>query len=219
MDIISYVIIVGLIGSLAVIISVSWWYIRRLSKESTSHRQYTEEQKILQREMQLKAKQKFEKVVAENADFIEKDVRTTAAALSGRIEKELTHTVEDELNHYKAASKQIEAALQNTLKELQDTAYGEQKSLLADIRTRQEKMSQELEAQHREVAQRVEALVSAEVTRRVERFEESMATIVQEYVLSAVKNQLDVDAEFEYIMRELEANKAALREDISNGAA
>ena len=219
MDTVSYAIIVGLTGCLAIIIGISWWYIHRLVKENNRHQQYSEEQKGLQREMQLRAKQKFEKVVAENATFIEKDVRTTAAALSGRMEKELTHTVEDELEHYKAASKQVAVALQGTLKDLQEVAYTEQKKLLAELRMRQEKMSQDLTAQHQQVAEQIEKLVSTEVDRRIKRFEESMASVIQSYVTTAVKNQLDVDSEFEYIMQELEANKLALREDISNGAA
>lgn len=212
-----YAIIVGLTGSLAIIIGISWWYIHHLIKENNRHKQYTEGQKSLQREMHLKARQKFEKVVAENATVIEKDVRTTAASLSGRMEKELTQTVGDELEQYKVVSRQVATAMQDTLKNLQETADTEQRKFLTELRMGQEKMSQDLTLQHQQVAERIEKLVDTEVNRRIKRFEESMASIIQSYVTTAVNNQLDVDSEFEYIMKELEANKLALREDIGNG--
>jgi hypothetical protein len=46
----------------------------------------------------------------------------------------------------------------------------------------------------------------------VERFEKEMTGIVNHYVLRAIGDQIDLTDQLEYIMSELESNKAAMLE-------
>jgi hypothetical protein len=52
----------------------------------------------------------------------------------------------------------------------------------------------------------------------VQSFEREMTGIVNHYVLQAIGNQIDLSDQLEYIMAELESNKAAILEDIKRGA-
>jgi translation initiation factor 6 (eIF-6) len=45
-----------------------------------------------------------------------------------------------------------------------------------------------------------------------------MADVVNHYVLAAIGNQIDLNDQLEYILGELEANKQAIIEDVTNGA-
>jgi hypothetical protein len=45
-----------------------------------------------------------------------------------------------------------------------------------------------------------------------------MADVINHYVLSAIGDQIDLTDQLEYILAELEANKSAIVEDISNGS-
>jgi hypothetical protein len=45
-----------------------------------------------------------------------------------------------------------------------------------------------------------------------------MADIVNHYVLEAIGDQIDLSDQLEYIIAELEANKEAIVQDISDGA-
>lgn len=107
MDLINYVATGGLVSGSFLVVGVSIWYVRHISKENTKRTTQNESQRALQKELQHKAKQEFEKAVADNADFIKKDVRHAAAEVSGYMEKEISHTVEDELAHYKASSSEM----------------------------------------------------------------------------------------------------------------
>jgi hypothetical protein len=45
-----------------------------------------------------------------------------------------------------------------------------------------------------------------------------MADIINHYVLAAIGNQIDLSDQLEYILSDLEANKQAIIEDITNGS-
>lgn len=207
----------GLVSGSFLIVGVSIWYVRHISKENTKRTTQNESQRALQKELQYKAKQEFEKAVADNADFIKKDVRHAAAEVSGYMEKEISHTVKDELAHYKASSSEMSKSIQSTISQLQEEARTQQKALFEQLAAEQKQISEQLTAQYQQVSQKVEQQVSTEVERRMKRFENNMAAVVQSYVTTAVSSQLDVSSEFSYILKELETNKAMMLEDIKNG--
>jgi translation initiation factor 6 (eIF-6) len=45
-----------------------------------------------------------------------------------------------------------------------------------------------------------------------------MADVINHYVLAAIGNQIDLNDQLDYILTELETNKAAILEDVVNGA-
>jgi len=64
----------------------------------------------------------------------------------------------------------------------------------------------------------LEKEVADEKLRRITRFDENMADVVNHYVLAAIGNQIDLNDQLEYILGELEANKKYILEDVKNGA-
>lgn len=217
MDLINYAAVTGLVVGSFVVAGASIWYVRHISKENTTHKWQKESQRALQKELQQKAKQEFEKAVAENADFIKKDVRHTAAEVSGYMEKEISHTIEDELAHYKLSAGEMTKSIQATIAQLQGDVQIQQKALFDQLAAEQKQVSDRLTMQYEQVVQKVDQQVNTEVARRMKRFEDNMAVVVQSYVTTAVSNQLDVSSEFSYILKELEANKSMMLEDIKNG--
>ncbi len=63
----------------------------------------------------------------------------------------------------------------------------------------------------------LEKEIGEEKARRLVLIENNMAEIVNHYVLGAVGNQIDLNDQLEYILGELEANKQAIIEDLTNG--
>jgi hypothetical protein len=208
----------GLVCGSFVVVAVSIWHVRRISKENSSRTSQKESQRALRKEMQQKATQEFEKAVALNAEFIQKDVRQAAAEVSGHMEKEITHTVEDELDLYKKSSAELTKTIQTVAMKLQTDAQAQQKALFQQISAEQKKLTELLAVHYKESAQRAETQVAAEVARRMKRFEENMATVVRSYITAAVSDQLDVKNDFAYIMQQLEAHKQDMLKDIENGA-
>lgn len=52
----------------------------------------------------------------------------------------------------------------------------------------------------------------------IAKFEKNMAGIINHYVLRAIGDQIDLSDQLNYILAELEDNKAAIIEDIKRGA-
>ena len=60
--------------------------------------------------------------------------------------------------------------------------------------------------------------IETEKKRMVKRFEDNMADIVNHYVLLAIGDQIDLNDQLEFILSDLESNKAALIKDLTDGA-
>ena len=63
----------------------------------------------------------------------------------------------------------------------------------------------------------MQAQSDAQKTRLLARFETEMAGIVNHYIIRAIGNQIDLSDQLEFILTELENNKAAILEDVKNG--
>lgn len=138
----------------------------------------------------------FEKIIGENAMFLQQDLRQTTTQLNEYMRAEITRTLQDEFKKYEqgiADAKQI--------------ALGSIEKTITTI----EQQRQFLEAQLLTQSQ-------AQKGRIIAQFEKDMATIINHYVLRAIGNQIDLSDQLEYILAELEANKAAIVEDITRGA-
>ena len=67
------------------------------------------------------------------------------------------------------------------------------------------------------MGQQMEGEIAKEKARLTERFSNRMADIVNHYVLAAIGNQISLEDQLEFIMAELDRNKAAIVEDINQG--
>lgn len=147
-------------------------------------------------ELRNRGRLHFEKIIGENAMFLQQDLRLTTSQLNEFMKTEITKKLEEEFAKYEQS---IMDAKQLALDSIGKTQ--------AAIEEQRKAMSQQLADE-----------LKAEKTRLTKQFEENMAGIVNHYVLAAVGNQIDLNDQLEYILAQLEENKAAIIQDITEGA-
>lgn len=147
-------------------------------------------------ELRNRGRLHFEKIITENAMFLQQDLRLTTAQLNDYMKEEITHTLQDEFSKYE---KSITDAKQLAIDSINKTreAIEQQRTILRD---------------------QLEKEVNTEKARLIERFDKNMADIINHYVLTAIGDQIDLNDQLEYILGDLETNKQAILEDVKNGA-
>lgn len=147
-------------------------------------------------ELRNRGRLHFEKIIGENAMFLQQDLRLTTSQLNDYMKTEITQKLQDEFDKYEQS---IMDAKQLAVESIQKTnaAIDEQREMLG---------------------QQVKKEIVGEKEQIIKHFEENMADIVNHYVMAAVGNQIDLNDQLEYILGELEANKKDIMEDIKNGA-
>ncbi len=147
-------------------------------------------------ELRNRGRLHFEKIIGENAMFLQQDLRLTTSQLNEYMKTEITRKLQEEFNKYEQS---IMDAKQLAIESIQKTnaAIDEQRQVLG---------------------QQVQQEIVAEKEQLLKRFEANMADIINHYVLAAVGNQIDLTDQLEYILADLEANKKAIIEDIHSGA-
>ncbi|MGH7193208.1 MAG: hypothetical protein ACREJM_06690, partial [Candidatus Saccharimonadales bacterium] len=147
-------------------------------------------------ELRNRGRLHFEKIISENAMFLQQDLRLTTSQLNEYMKAEITTKLKEEFGKYEQS---IMDAKQLAVESIQktNTAIDEQRQLLS---------------------QQVQQEIMAEKQETIRRFEANVADIVNHYVLAAIGNQVDLSDQLEYILGEMEANKKAIIEDIRGGA-
>jgi hypothetical protein len=147
-------------------------------------------------ELRNRGRLHFEKIIGENAMFLQQDLRLTTSQLNDYMKTEITHKLQEEFSKYEQS---IMDAKQLAVESIQKTnaAIDEQREVLG---------------------QQVKQEIVGEKEQLIKRFEENMADIVNHYVIAAVGDQIDLNDQLEYILGQLETNKKAIMEDIKNGA-
>ena len=147
-------------------------------------------------ELRNRGRLHFEKILGENAMFLQQDLRLTTSQLNDYMKQEI--------------SKELKVAFSNY-----ESAITDAKQLAVESI---EKTKTAIDEQRQTMSAQLEKEVNDEKARRIQRFDEHMAGVVNHYVLAAVGNQIDLSDQLEYILGELEANKKAIVEDIRSGA-
>lgn len=138
----------------------------------------------------------FEKIIGENAMFLQQDLRQTTTQLNEYMRAEITKTLQQEFKKYEqgiADAKQI--------------ALGSIEKTITTIEQQRQFLETQLATQS-----------EAQKARIIAQFEKNMASIINHYVLKAIGDQIDLSDQLEYILAELESNKPAILEDIKRGA-
>jgi NADH dehydrogenase/NADH:ubiquinone oxidoreductase subunit G len=147
-------------------------------------------------ELRNRGRMHFEKIIGENAMFLQQDLRLTTSQLNEYMKVEITRKLQEEFNKYEQS---IIDAKQLAIESIEKTnaAIDEQRQVLGA----------ELQKQ-----------IASEKAHMIAQFESNMADIVNHYVLAAIGSQIDLSDQLEYILNDLEANKPAILEDIKNGS-
>jgi hypothetical protein len=146
-------------------------------------------------ELRNRGRLHFEKIIGENAMFLQQDLRLTTSQLNEYMKTEITRKLQEEFAKYEES---ITDAKQMAIESITKT-------------------QEAIEEQRKLMGQQLAQEVTNEKSRMLKHFEENMADIVNHYVLAAIGNQIDLNDQLEYVLSELEENKQAIIEDISNG--
>jgi biopolymer transport protein ExbB/TolQ len=146
-------------------------------------------------ELRNRGRLHFEKIIGENAMFLQQDLRLTTTDLNEYMKKEITSKLKEEFDKYEQS---ITDAKQMAIDSIQKT-------------------NQAIEEERNELSTRLQQEVDAEKVRQIERFNNNMADVVNHYLVAAIGNQIDLNDQLEYILNNFEANKQAIIEDLQSG--
>lgn len=147
-------------------------------------------------ELRNRGRLHFEKIIGENAMFLQQDLRLTTSQLNEYMKTEITRKLKEEFDKYEQS---IADAKQLAIESIQKTnaAVDEQRAMLG------EQIQKEIVVQKQQI---------------VQRFEQNMTDIINHYVLAAIGNQIDLNDQLEFILADIEQNKEAIINDITQGA-
>ncbi len=146
-------------------------------------------------ELRNRGRLHFEKIIGENAMFLQQDLRLTTSQVNDYMKQEITKTLKEAFSKYQESINDAEQLALESIQKTQET-----------VEKQREVMSQQLEHE-----------IHLEKTRLTERFSANMAEIVNHYVLAAIGNQISLEDQLEFILAELKRNKTAIIEDINQG--
>lgn len=146
-------------------------------------------------ELRNRGRLHFEKIIGENAMFLQQDLRLTTSQLNEYMKNEITKKLQEEFVKY-------------------EESISDAKNLALESIS---KTQEAIEQQRQMMSQQLSQEVAEEKARLIKRFEENMADIVNHYVLAAVGNQIDLNDQLEYVLAELNENKQNIIEDITHG--
>lgn len=147
-------------------------------------------------ELRNRGRLHFEKIIGENAMFLQQDLRLTTSQLNEFMKNEITSVLKEEFAKYEES---INDAKQLAIDSIQKTQ--------TTIEQQRELLTQQLNDQ-----------LASEKSRSLNRFESHMADIVNHYVLEAVGEQIDMSEQLEFILAQMERNKEAIIKDVKDGA-
>lgn len=147
-------------------------------------------------ELRNRGRLHFEKIIGENAMFLQQDLRLTTSQLNEYMKNEITSKLKEEFAKY-------------------EESIMDAKQLAIDSI---EKTNQAVESERAELMKQLTQEFADEKAREIKRFEENMTDVVNHYLMAAIGDQIDLADQLEYIISNLETNKQAIIEDIVNGA-
>jgi hypothetical protein len=146
-------------------------------------------------ELRNRGRLHFEKILGENAMFLQQDLRLTTAQLNDYMKGEISRELKAAFVNYQGAITDAKQLAIESIEKTKTAIDEERKALVAQL----------------------EGEVKEEKERRIKQFEERMSDIINHYVLAAIGNQIDLNDQLEYILAEMEAHKKAILEDVRNG--
>ncbi len=147
-------------------------------------------------ELRNRGRLHFEKVISENAMFLQQDLRLTTSQLNEFMKNEITTVLKEEFSKYEES---INDAKQLAIESIQKT-------------------QSTIEQQRKLLTEQLSEQLNTEKSRSLSRFEAHMADIVNHYVLEAVGDQIDLSEQLEFILSQMDRNKEAIIKDIRDGA-
>ena len=133
-------------------------------------------------ELRNRGRLHFEKIIGENAMFLQQDLRLTTSQLNDYMKDEIKSVLQEEFSKYEES---IASAKDLALESIEKTktAIDQQRLIL------EKQMNEQAEAEKQRI---------------LDHFEANMAGIVNHYVLSAIGSEIDLTTQLDYIFQNLE---------------
>lgn len=147
-------------------------------------------------ELKNRGRLHFENVINENAMFLQQDLRLTTSQLNDFMKEEIKTVLKEEFSTYEESIANAKEQAITAIQKTQDLIE-EQRALITE------------QLQHQ---------AAAEKEASIARFEQNMSEIINHYVIESIGTEIDLSDQLEYIFTNLQENKAAILEDIRNGA-
>lgn len=147
-------------------------------------------------ELRNRGRLHFEKIIGENAMFLQQDLRLTTSQLNDYMKQEITKSLQEAFAKY-------------------EESIGDAKQMAVDSIA---KTQDAIEQQRAAMGQQLQAEVEKEKAHIITRFEENLGDIVNHYLLVAIGDQIDLSDQMNYIIGNIESNKAAIIRDITDGS-
>lgn len=146
-------------------------------------------------DLRRQGKASFEKVITENAMFLQQDLRLTTAQITDYMKSQITSSLKQDIEKYSQSIKDAEQVAIESIR----------------------KTNEAIEQQRLALSAEVDKEVAAVKQQFVARFENNMADIVNHYIMAVIGDNIDLDDQLEFIIAGLEAQKKDIVEDIKNG--
>jgi hypothetical protein len=147
-------------------------------------------------ELRNRGRLHFEKIIGENAMFLQQDLRLTTSQLNDYMKQEITAKLQDEFKKYEES---IIDAKQLAIESIEKTKQAVEENRAALMNQLQQEFAEEK-------------------TREMDRFNDNMTKVINHYLIAAIGDQIDLSDQLEYILSNLEANKEAIIKDLITGA-
>jgi len=147
-------------------------------------------------ELRNRGRLHFEKIINDNAMFLQQDLQLTTSQLNEYMKQEITNKLQEEFSKYEQSITDAKDLAIQSINKTQ-AAIEEQRQILS------KQVSEQLEKDKKRI---------------IDNFEKNMAQIINHYVLESIGDQIDLNDQLEFILSNLEANKNAIIEDIVDGA-
>lgn len=148
--------------------------------------------KEFQEELKNKARLDFQRVINENAMFLQQDLRLTTSGLNDYMKTEISGKLQEEFSAY-----------QQTIKDVEQMAA---ESINATV-TASQQLQKELDQQLREEAE-------ARKAQMIDSFQASLAEIASVYITQAIGEQIDLKQQLPFILRQIESKQEDMRKDL-----
>jgi len=148
--------------------------------------------KEFREELRNRGRLRFEKIIDENAMFLKQDLDLTISQLNEYMKKEISKNLNEEFLAYAKGMHEAQELALNSLK----------------------KTANEVDEQRVVFSETIKKDVAEQEAAMLQLYETNMAKIVEHYVLQALGDQFDLKAQLPYIVKQLEANKQNIIEDM-----
>lgn len=147
-------------------------------------------------ELRNRGRLHFEKIIGDNSMFLQQDLRLTTSQLNEYMKTEITKSLQEAFAKY-------------------EESIGDAKQMaIESIAKTQEAVEQQRQA----MGAQLQAEVDKEKALIIARFEENLGQIINHYLLAAIGDQIDLNDQLNYIIGNMESNKAAIIRDITDGS-